>query len=255
MNIRRVLTGLSGMLVAALMTTTANSQEFQLRFADQVPLTHVASAAGNQVFMERVQEALGDRVAFRHYPAEQLGRAASMLDIVQNRTADIAMVGVTYASDRLPLVGAIELPGLFDNVVDGQAAFDALVRNELMESFEGAGLRPLWVMTTPPYQLMMRQAEPIESAEDLAGKQLRVAGATSQLVAASLGASPATIPPADLYQSLERGVVDGALYTLAAMRAGAGYDTIFFATPDTDAAARLMATWNETTTEKVGSEP
>jgi TRAP-type C4-dicarboxylate transport system substrate-binding protein len=88
-----------------------------------------------------------------------------------------------------------------------------------MESFEGVGLRPLWVMTTPPYQLMMRQAEPIESAEDLAGKQLRVAGATSQLVAASLGASPATIPPADLYQSLERGVVDGALYTLAAMRA------------------------------------
>jgi transcriptional regulator of arginine metabolism len=34
----------------------------------------------------------------------------------------------------------------------------------------------------------------------------------------------------------------------------AGDDTIFVATPDSDAAARLLATWNETTTEKVGSE-
>jgi transcriptional regulator of arginine metabolism len=34
----------------------------------------------------------------------------------------------------------------------------------------------------------------------------------------------------------------------------AGDDTIFVATPDNDAAARLLATWNATTTEKVGSE-
>lgn len=35
----------------------------------------------------------------------------------------------------------------------------------------------------------------------------------------------------------------------------AGDDTIFVATPDANAAARLVAAWNETTTEEVGSKP
>ncbi len=213
------ITGASAIAAVTFgLNGAALAQEIQLRFADQLPLTHIASAAGNQPFMEQVEAETDGRVTFRHFPAEQLAKGASMLDTVQNGVSEIAFVGVSYVSDRLPLTGAVELPGLFDNVIDGHAAFEALVRNELADTFEQAGLKPLWTMTTPPYQLMLRQSEPIEGLADLSGQQLRVAGATGQLVAAALGATPATIPTADLYQSLERGIVDGSLYTLSAMR-------------------------------------
>jgi TRAP-type C4-dicarboxylate transport system substrate-binding protein len=55
--------------------------------------------------------------------------------------------------------------------------------------------------------------EPIESA-DLSGLKIRVSGATAPVVEA-LGGTPVSIPYADTYTALERGVVDGfgATYT------------------------------------------
>lgn len=197
----------------------ADAQVIELKFADQLPPTHVASRAGNLVFMKMVEEATKGRVKFVHYPAQQLAKAAGMLDAVRNRVADIAMVGVVYVSDRMPLTGATELPGLFDTVVEGQAAFEKLARNDLMPYFTGANLRPLWTMTTPPYQLLFVRDKPIADISELKGMKLRTAGATSQLVAQSLGAVPVNISPADTYLALERGTVEGSIYTLSVMSA------------------------------------
>jgi TRAP-type C4-dicarboxylate transport system substrate-binding protein len=59
------------------------------------------------------------------------------------------------------------------------------------------------------FRFMM--VKPITGLEDLKGKRIRVFGSQTAKVVQAFGASPATIPPAELYPALQRGVVDGAI--------------------------------------------
>jgi len=81
------------------------------------------------------------------------------------------------------------------------------------------GVRPLWVSLAPVYQLQLTSKESITSLDDIKGKKLRTAGAIMELTAKALGATPVTIGPSDFYLSLQRGTVDGAIYTIPGWRA------------------------------------
>ena len=54
-------------------------------------------------------------------------------------------------------------------------------------------------------------AKDIKSLADLKGMRIRIFSAMLAKVMKALGASPVRIPPAELYQGLQRGVVDGAI--------------------------------------------
>ncbi len=194
-------------------STVVLAETVTLRVADQFPLTHFASKTGSQAFMKRVSKMSQGKIKFKHYPAGQLAKAAGMLDAVKNRVADISMTGVVYVSDRMPLSGAVMLPGLFNDVAAGTKAYTKLAQNELMEAeFLRHGVRPLWVSLAPTYQIQLVSRKSLASIDELIGKKLRTAGATMELTAKALGATPVTIGPGDFYLALQRGTVDGALF-------------------------------------------
>jgi TRAP-type C4-dicarboxylate transport system substrate-binding protein len=209
-------------LVAAFLFTTTNvmAETVTLRLADQFPLTHFASKTGSQAFIKQVDAMSNKTITIKHFPAQQLAKASGMLDAVKNRVADIAVCGVVYVSDRMPLSGAAMLPGLFNDVTTGTRAYTKLANKELLEAeFLRHGVRPLWVSLAPVYQLQLVSKESITSLDDIKGKKLRTAGAIMELTAKSLGATPVTIGPSDFYLSLQRGTVDGAIYTIPGWRA------------------------------------
>jgi len=57
----------------------------------------------------------------------------------------------------------------------------------------------------------------VTSLEDAKGLRIRTHGGLSNVVATAVGAAPATIPTAEVYTALERGVVDGAMRALPSM--------------------------------------
>lgn len=210
------------LLIALILfaATNAMADSVTLRLADQFPLTHFASKTGSQAFIQKVDEMSNNTIKIKHFPAQQLAKAAGMLDAVKNRVADIAVCGVVYVSDRMPLSGAAMLPGLFNEVTAGTRAYTKLANHELLEAeFLRHGVRPLWVSLAPVYQLQLTSKESITSLEDIKGKKLRTAGAIMELTAKALGATPVTIGPSDFYLSLQRGTVDGAIYTIPGWRA------------------------------------
>lgn len=194
--------------------TLATAQDgVSLKFADQFPLTHVASKVGSQTFIETLEDRSDGRISIRHFPAEQVAKASGLLDAVRNRVTDMALVGVVYNTDKLPLTSAAELPGLFTESVEASKAFEAYIQTELLErEYLPLGVRPIWGTVTPPYQLMMAEGEGISDMSELNGQKLRVAGATGELIAKSLGAVPVKVPASDLYLALQRGTVNGAIY-------------------------------------------
>ena len=75
---------------------------------------------------------------------------------------------------------------------------------------EKSGVRQMGVTVAGTgFRFMM--AKPISGLDDLKGKRIRAFGTQGAKAVQYFGASPQTIPPAELYPALQRGVVDGAI--------------------------------------------
>ncbi|MGE0232004.1 MAG: TRAP transporter substrate-binding protein DctP [Flavobacteriaceae bacterium] len=208
------LTGLVAAVVAG------GAQALELKLSDQFPAGHTITKGGTKAFFDHIQAHPEADLSVAHFPAEQLGKAATMLDQVQNRVADIAVVGMSYVPEKMPLSTMMELPGLYTSSFDGYVPYAQLAKEDLSGlEYDRHKVKLLWVIVTPPYQLLFKRKESVTDIAQLNGVKTRVAGATAELAAKSLGMVPVKVAAPDLYVALERGTLDAAVYTLSVMRA------------------------------------
>jgi len=109
---------LAGLLSAALLglaigVAHAQDKKLVLRVADSFPPGHAIPDYATKWWMDAVTKATQGAVEFEYYPAEQLGKAKDLLALTQSGVADIAYVGPSYVSDKMPLSAVSQLPGMF----------------------------------------------------------------------------------------------------------------------------------------------
>ncbi len=202
----------------ATLALPASAQETTLRVADSFPNGHYVYKAATQPWMDRVTELSGGKVTFEYYPAQQLGKAKDMLDLIQNSVADISYVAPSYISDKLPLSAVGELPLGYTDPCAGTRAFWALSRDggALYEhELKPLGIRVLFATMLPPNQLVTK--EPISTLADVAGKKIRTSGGTKDTFVSELGAAPIHTTAPELYEALSRGTIDGLLVPLSSL--------------------------------------
>jgi TRAP-type C4-dicarboxylate transport system substrate-binding protein len=68
-----------------------------------------------------------------------------------------------------------------------------------------------------PYQAVM-MGPPLKTAADFAGKKIRSGGGAMNLTLESLGATPVAMPAPDMYVAMERGTVDGTLFSINSIK-------------------------------------
>jgi TRAP-type C4-dicarboxylate transport system substrate-binding protein len=121
---------------------------------------------------------------------------------------DFADVILAYVAGEVPMVEAVDLPGLYPDMsasVKAHAGFlDAVRKYE--DKLGGIVLGGyLW----PGQYLVSRK--PVKTPADLKGLKVRVYGAAQTEFARTLGMEPVAIALAEVYTALERGTVDAAL--------------------------------------------
>lgn len=152
-------------------------------------------------------------VAFEHFPAQQLGKAKDMLSLVQSGVADIAYVGASYVSDKLPLSSVGELPEAFSTSCEGTLAFWEIAKpgGPLDQAeFAPEGVRVLAVLVLSPYQVFA--SGEMSSLSDLEGMKVRATGAAKQIALTKLGAVPVSVPGPETRDALARGTVDAIAF-------------------------------------------
>ncbi len=205
----KTLTGL-GMLIG----TPAVAQEVTLKIADSLPADHIITRNTTDVFMERVEEELGDRVAFQHFPAEQLAKAKDILSITQAGIADIGYVVPSYVSEKMPLGGVVELPGEIASSCEGTLAFAEMTRpGGTLDELEFApnGVRVLYNVALSPYQAIFSKRADVGSLEAMQGKKVRSNPGAMELSLQSIGGVPVRMTPPEIYDAMSKGTIDGAL--------------------------------------------
>lgn len=193
--------------------TTVLAQEVTLRMGDSLPVGHVIAETATQPWIDLVTEKLEGRLKIDYFPAQQIGKAKDFLRLTQSGLVDIGYIGPAYISEKMPLSAVAELPGATKTSCEVMRSYWSLVKEGgwLFETeYKPNGIRPLFVVALPPYQLILGDDD-VTSAESLQGKKIRAAGGAQSLTLEELGMVPVRMAPPEIYDAMSRGTVDGAL--------------------------------------------
>lgn len=178
-----------------------------LKFADFFPPTHPASVEMMQHWGKRVEEVTNGLVKVDYYPAGTLLKNGDIYEGVVSGVADVGHDVSGYNIGRLPVfnamyVGGIEYKGPKTSCYVARDLLNELKPKELEDT------QLMFVYGVSPGVLMT--TKPVRTMEDLKGLQIRASGANVDTLKA-LGAVPVGITIAESYDSMAKGVVDGAL--------------------------------------------
>ncbi|MFJ7735544.1 TRAP transporter substrate-binding protein DctP [Lysinibacillus sp. NPDC097287] len=210
-----VLFGLLLLVIAACGSTKAGESEksketITLKLAIYQPTTHPFVTETIMPFMEKVTEETDGQVQFDFYPAEQLGKAADLLDLTSNGVADISVYLATYHPTQMPVGNPLlGIPGLYLKAYEGSMAYHELNKTSpvLESDFLSNGVRPIISFALPASEIFTNGKE-IKVPMDLKGLKVRVSQEIQNDVVAALNATPMNLTVSDIYEGFERNVYD-----------------------------------------------
>ncbi|MGH8432221.1 MAG: TRAP transporter substrate-binding protein, partial [Solimonas sp.] len=181
----------------------------ELRLSTFVPPVHVIYREILIPWANEVSKATNGEVKVTLYPSMQLGgKPPELFRQVVEGVVDLVFTLPGYTSPAFPRNQMVELPGLSS---DGRAATNLLwnlLDPYLKPELQGVKVIALWAAEDAG---LMTRAKPIRSLDDIKGMRMRSPSAAQAKQLEVMGATPIAMPITELYPSLERGVIDGAM--------------------------------------------
>src|SRR3981189_3240188 len=200
----------SGLIAATLaFAGPAPAQEIKLTFADQNSPAGWGPSHALTPWVKQVEEATKGRVKLEVFPSQTLIKGIDMWKGVPSGIPHMGWCVQGYCPEPTRLSDVMSLP--FLPLTTAEKGSEVLWK--LYEKFpsmqkEYGEIQPLLLHTSSANLLVSKK--PVKTLEDLKGMKLRVLGGPPTEMAKALGAVPTLIPMPDVYQSLDKGVVDGA---------------------------------------------
>lgn len=208
---RRLLTwiGATSVLFAVAAAAPAAAQAIKLTLADQNSPTAWGPTNALQPWVKKVEDATKGRVKIEIYPSQTLVKGPEIWKAVRSGIVDMGWCFHGYWPDMTPLADVITLPGLpMKSAEQGSEVLWKLYETFPAIRKEFAEVEPLVLWTSNPYFLLTTKKQ-VKTLEDIKGLKIRVTGGPPTEQIKALGAVPTPIPMPDVYQALDKGVVDG----------------------------------------------
>lgn len=186
-----------------------------LKLGFYVAENHPMAANGMIPFAEKVEEASDGSIEIEIYPDAQLADKAESVSALENGIVDLSFVVSATVPEALPLNQAWFLPFGVTGTEAMRAQWTALhEENPLSEELKEKELVPLMMMVNPAYEFSTKGA-PLEGIDDLKGLRLRSPSPSTDGLIRATGANPISVPSTELYESLDRGQLEGTIYNFA----------------------------------------
>ncbi|MGP9498256.1 TRAP transporter substrate-binding protein [Halomonas sp. AOP43-D1-4] len=143
------------------------------------------------------------------YPSMQLGGIPSQLpDMVRNGVVDIVWTALGYSAGRFPRSEALELPFMLPagGVAGSRIAWE-FTQGPASEDFSDYHVL---AVHSDGGAVFHSRPRAIRGIEDMEGLKLRAPTRMASRLIDSLGASAVSMPPAQITDTLAKGVIDGA---------------------------------------------
>ena len=204
-------------LVASAAASTpwhqALAQE-ELKLHSFVPPTHVIWTDVLVPWSQEVAKLSNNKLTVRLFPSMQLGGKPPELyrQVVQGIT-DASFTLPGYTSADFPMMALTELPGTATSADDGTRKLWANFDRFLAREYKDTKVLMLWNSDTAS---LMSKSKPIRTLEDLKGMKIRTPSAAQSAQLEALGATPIDMPVTQIYNNLDRGVIDASMIPMSA---------------------------------------
>lgn len=164
----------------------------------------------SEKFAELMKEKAGDRVEVQVFPSSQLYGDKEEMQALLANNAQIIVPSITKLVAMDPSYQVVDLPFLFADDESVYKFWDGEGGKLLLTELEKQGLLGLAPWNNAPINIIGSKF--YKSPPDLKGVKVRIpAGQVTTDVFSALGAGASTIPFAEVYTSLQQGVVDAAI--------------------------------------------
>lgn len=198
-----------GLAFGFLSPDAAQAGPIKLTYSNFFPPTHIQSKLA-EAWCKEVAKRTNGRVVVDYFPGQTLTKANQVYDGVVTGLSDLGLALFAYTPGRFPVMEAVDLPLGYPS---GSVA--TMVVNDVYNHFKPKELDDTQVMYLHAHGpgILHTKGKPVKKLEDLKGLKLRGHGTSAEIVKA-LGATPVAMAMPELYQSLQKGVVEGALYPM-----------------------------------------
>lgn len=213
-----ILVAMMLMVLVVPGTAMAADKGITLKFGFANSATDPASVALAEM-CERVTERTNGGLKMEFYPNNELGGIADVTELIQQGANVITTCSADFLADYCPDHAALNGAYLYDSWTDMQTVAKSDWYAGLKEQLDANNIHVLFFGWNGGHRHMI-STFPIYSPADLVGKNCRVSGGLMFVeMYKAFGASPVTLPWAEVYQGLQQGIVEVAeapLYTFNA---------------------------------------
>lgn len=209
---RRSTLLIGGAFAAALFAGQAAAQEVTLKFSHYLTDRHGIQVDFIEPWAKEIAAKTNNKVKVEIYPVTSaFGNAARQADQVKAGVIDIALGLRGIPRGRFEKSSVFELPFVVSNAGAGTRALWELYKDGTLASdYEGYKVLALFVHHGG---LVHTTSKPVKTLEDLKGLRLRTPSDAVSAMLEFLGASPVGLPPAQIYENLQKNVIDGVVTT------------------------------------------
>ncbi|RDB42086.1 ABC transporter substrate-binding protein [Halomonas sp. DQ26W] len=218
------ITGLAASIAFAAMTTTAQAQErwtMTSTWPDSIDLIEI-----DRHWVELVNKIAGDELEIEFRAGGTLMPGTEVFDATETGSIEASGDWPGYWAGRDSSFSPLATTTSLFNAVDYLNWIQQWGGWDLYQEIYGD-----YNMVYLPYGITNNESgfmgrTPIESLADLDGKRLRLSGRDQGRVLEELGGSQVTLSGGEIYQAVERGVVDGAEFSTPGVDYNAGFAEI-----------------------------
>ncbi|GGO75044.1 TRAP transporter substrate-binding protein DctP [Nocardioides deserti] len=208
----------------------ASQEEYAEAFADVEPIvlnTQTPAPKGSvtgsymELYLDAVEEWSGGKITFDTAYSNAIAPPEEIDDALRDGRLDLglvlpiyepseypvnaALMEVSVLSDHAPVTGTLQ-----QNAWPNQLAFDT---PEVLAEFEDHDMKMMLPFYTSGSNALLC-SEPRSDLAEIKGAQVSAGGASVGVQASGLGASPVSVQYTELFESLERGVIDCSMTSM-----------------------------------------
>ena len=195
--------------VVALCASAAAAQEtISLKLGSAVPPNSWPNTRGTIAWTQAVEKDSGGLILFQNFLGGTVVTQRNTYDRLLNGVVDAVYAAFAETPGTFKKITVSTLPFEAPRAIDASIALWRLYESGLV-SDEMAAARPICIFAYNPSGL--QTSRPIAKAEDLKGIKLATIARAAAEELTLLGGTPVTMPPSEIYQSIQRGLVAGAV--------------------------------------------
>ena len=209
MKKNRWITLVIGLALAFTGSALSQAETITLTLTDQHSEYAWGAVHALQPWVKQVEKASRGQLKIRIYPSQTLSKGEDNWNAVKNGFADMGWCSHSYWPWKTTLADVISLPALpFESAEKGSEVLWKLYETfpSIQKQFEENHV--LLLYTSHPYTLITTKKR-VKTLEDMKGLKIRVTEGPPFEQMRAMGGTPMSIPLADTYISMQKGVIDG----------------------------------------------